>query len=121
MREIKVRVWNGKDLRYFNLDIGDLYEMEGHLVRNPGSFITEHTGLKDKNGKEIYEGDVVRHDIGEEHEWGGVHEVIFSAGAFLIRGGKPHGMRYGEPFNWYPHNLEVIGNIYESPELLEGK
>ena len=77
------------------------------------------TSLEDKNKKTIYAGDLVRHRIGEGHEWSGVHEVIFMHGAFMIRGGNPFGARYGEAFNWYPMNVEVIGNIWENPELLE--
>jgi uncharacterized phage protein (TIGR01671 family) len=79
--------------------------------------LMQSTGLRDKNGTEIFEGDIVKHLIGEGHEWSGLHEVIFENGAFKLLGGNPKGRRYGEIFNWYPQNVEVIGNVHQQPEL----
>jgi len=79
------------------------------------------TGLKDKNGKEVYEGDVVRHDYYYEHgQWG-------------ERKSFTHTIKWNdERCGFYPmfatgnyefprDSIEIIGNIYESPELLESK
>jgi len=64
----------------------------------------EFTGLKDKNGKEIYEGDLV-----QLHEYGEVYkEVVFYKGSFCIHG-----------FNFGVEKSEIIGNIHENPELLK--
>jgi hypothetical protein len=63
----------------------------------------QFTGLKDKNGREIYEGDLLRQSDG------GIKEVGFKSGMF----GK--GVDYDFPQIWADD--EVIGNIYENPEL----
>ena len=71
--------------------------------------LMQWTGLKDKNGKEIYEGDVVI--ILDEP-----HVVEFRAGCFLVNG--LWGDWIGEVES---REMEVTGNIYENPELLQAK
>ncbi|WP_421434093.1 YopX family protein [Streptococcus suis] len=68
------------------------------------------TGLFDKNGKEIFEGDVVN-IFGEK-----LSQIYYSEGAFcveVLNGGTPLHVYLSE-------HLEIIGNIYENPELVEG-
>lgn len=77
--------------------------------------LVEFTNLLDKNGKEIWEGDIVRHD--ESGEW----EVRFRFGAWHLFGKYP-GLLYPEA-KGFDHggkhpNLEVIGNIHQNPDLL---
>ena len=71
------------------------------------------TGLKDKNGRGIYEGDIAVYPDGS----GG--EIVFDRGTFCFAKDKGS----SAPFGLAPHakNIEVIGNIYENPELLEVK
>ena len=71
--------------------------------------IMEFTGLRDKNRKEIYEGDIVKcYDHPTDVE-SGTYEVVFNHGQFQA----------GLPLSdWGTAWTEVIGNIYENPELL---
>ncbi len=74
--------------------------------------IMQYTGLKDKNGKDIYQGDIIRHrlqdfeviDNLETHELKIVNDII-EDNAWVL-----NAIEYGE--------AEVIGNIYENPELV---
>jgi uncharacterized phage protein (TIGR01671 family) len=88
-------------------------EKEPILLDTVGQF----TGLHDKNGKEIYEGDIVKYrDSMGQH----IEKVIFDKGCFYA------GMHWGSSTRLAPKLIntritEVIGNIYDNPELLEGE
>jgi uncharacterized phage protein (TIGR01671 family) len=81
------------------------------LVDDDHIVLMQFTGLLDKNGKEIYEGDVVKLD-----SWNpSVCEVVFNRGGFCFRFTKDDGYY---PDGKYLEEGEVIGNIYQNPELL---
>ena len=88
--------------------------------------LMQFTGLKDKNGKEIYEGDIVRYKCGqqmadEDSTPGIIDEftdvIKFKNGAFRP---LPEFNYCDDPwYNSKTYDFEVIGNIYENPELIE--
>ena len=78
--------------------------------------IMQSTGLKDKNDKEIFEGDVVKmaKDVYSEPTY---YEVVRHRGGAYRLKSKQHGCEL-----WLRHtDCEVVGNVYENPELLEDK
>lgn len=97
-------------VKYHRNDNTDYIEVKNIELRR--GIAQQYTGLKDRNGKEIYEGDVV-----ENYEIKDI--VIFKIGMFTIKDiGSEVGLFY--PLKSY-HDLELIGNIYEHPELLNGE
>lgn len=117
-REIRFRIWckNKKEWErnrvYIGLN-GDLYDRDNCIYLSPNKHILmQYTGLKDKNGKEVYEGDVVK------CEWQNRTGVIdFTCGSFDLREGMFVTPLQKLVFNKW--KLEVIGNIYDNPDLLE--
>lgn len=97
--------------------------------------IEQYTGLKDKNGKEIYEGDIVKAKIQGFWETGPnticegkatwnlevVYDEIRYMDVFHILGSKNAPDRIYYLFDKELSELEVIGNIHENPELMEGE
>lgn len=90
--------------------VGGLYEV------NP-STIGQYTGLKDKHGKEIYEGDIITSVFEEDGKESFIFdfEVIFQEGAFLALIDYDLTTHSLTELN----ELEVIGNIHEKPELIK--
>ena len=77
------------------------------------------TGLKDKNGKRIFEGDVCRFEYtGENRGVEGVAAVTFESGKFGVEWGWHKEFVCLDGFA--NTTIEIIGNIYDNPELLEG-
>jgi len=126
MREIKFRAWDeiqhrmvysgghDKELMEF------FYGIDDGTIDPTGLDIMQYTGNKDKKGKEVYEGDIVRcvppfsirnrYGIGEFYS-----KVYFAGGCFCVNSSV---FLKGEPLS-NMNIVEVVGNIYENPELLE--
>ena len=116
-RKIKFRAWNKVADRYskpFGLhqdvlnytDVGGL----GVIKSLTDETVEQFTGLTDKNGKDIYEGDVLEHkpyDI--------LKKVVYKEGSFMLNTNLGDAVMWAENTN----HLEIIGNIHESPELLK--
>ena len=76
--------------------------------------VGQYTGMKDCNGTEIYDGDIVRTDDEDEElaiiEWG--DDTL----KFMVT----HGNVCSDLGEYYPREIEVVGNIYDNPELIGG-
>ncbi|MFH0957944.1 MAG: YopX family protein [Pseudomonadota bacterium] len=136
MREIKFRAWHTirkcmippdysppfmypKDYPYdypdtFSISadgsVSELNIEDGTHLVGDRIVLMQYTGLKDKNGKEIYEGDIVKVQF---NGWSEVQPITWERSGWSAQ----------DPWNTldFPHQerLEVIGNIYENPELIQ--
>ena len=119
MREIKFKAWDKLNKEMFNVE--SINFQERRVYRDTVSYrefndieLIQYTGLKDKNNKEIYEGDILFESFGERY-----YRVIFKNGSFSTE--------FKGDFEEYSFDLidvvaqscEVVGNIYENPELME--
>ena len=122
MREILFRGKFGKDWKYGYLSvepkgivIKEPYELnQSHIWHIDPSTVGQYTGLTDKNGNKIFEGDIVKY--GDT-----VHNVVFEQRNGTAYFGLVYSTLETAPFDNYQdlRQIEVIGNIHDNPELLE--
>ena len=119
MRELKFRTWYGGRFHYFHVRAG-LYGPEHDTP------IDQYTGLKDKNGTEIWESDIVRHTSQNPRYKTTFFVVQYRPGAWIqwpIAKDKQW-EENRDPYEcveWDWYNVEVVGNIHENPELVESE
>ena len=124
MKDIKFRAWDKDNNDWFNEYDGDLYiELNGNINFGWNGeimddytdriILMQYTGLKDKKGVEIYEGDVLFHPLqGRRKVYYPYNETVASYGLRDIDSG------FGNTLQDSHAVWEVIGNIWENPELL---
>jgi len=142
MRSIKFRAWDKKskkmriidsiafhglghfdiptlDIKLINLWGYDIIEDKYFIIRrDPEQFkLLQYTGLKDKNGKEIYEGDVVKYLDGE---FSFIAKVAWSDWMWYLEGINPkESFMFDDVADNETADIEIIGNRFEHPHLLE--
>lgn len=140
MREIKFRAWIERYQKYmpvamiyFEPILGKIDYIE--VVATGGDWakfypeeviLEQYTGLKDKNGKEIYEGDIVEQFVCGVHQFKGkecgrktLWQVRWNEEECCFELHYLSGSLFGDSMMSNSDEYEVIGNIHENPELLE--
>lgn len=127
-REIKFRIWRAPDEynktfwmeswdSLMNYSMSDIFQLD-----NPDDVLEQYTGLKDANGKDIYEGDILawHSNIYRKHNWVGV--VLYRGAGFAV---QESDKSYSSP-EWLDcacrkdaNIVEIVGNVHTNPELLE--
>lgn len=102
-------------------DVGQIYLGNGHECVHEDT-LCQYTGLTDKNGVKIFEGDIVEYKTGDKLRIGRVFFSDFRA-SFSVTAGKNGNARINNDlyhYIQYGNSVGVIGNIYDNPELLGG-
>lgn len=119
----KYRAWD-KETKTMN-GMAEIYRNRNQEIelrpRDENIILMQSTGLKDKNGKEIFEGDIIRYNIDvvdiKRHPTLGFYTVLYGREAFFGDGMSIDD--FEEDVKEFSKTAEMIGNIYENPELLE--
>lgn len=116
MRELKFRAWDAVDKRYYYWSIEACFAVGASAGCMEKYTFEQYTGLKDKNDKEIYEGDIVKNIDSKFGDEGVIkfteklarYSVYWGMNPYMAKEIKLDGMF-------------IVGNIHENPELLEHK
>jgi len=118
MREIKFKAWDDDRMISMVMDremtLQNIIRFGNHLYSKRDTLVfMQYTGLHDKNGVEICEGDIVRRELG-----GAKAVVQYAGGAFIARWDETIFNKVMYFWDVDGFKIEVIGNIYENPDLL---
>jgi uncharacterized phage protein (TIGR01671 family) len=123
MREIKFRVWDKKNKRFISPTFMKITGIGRVWITENGDYslnvindieLLQFTGLYDKNGKEIYEGDIILYQVNDNYKCKAI--VSWNIDGFILMWQdktSPNNLS-----DFWCENTEVIGNVYENPELL---
>ncbi|WP_418953595.1 YopX family protein [Streptococcus sp.] len=124
MRVLKFRAWD-EDSQKMNGNV-EIYINKDKTIevrsKDDKTIVMQFTGLKDENGKEVFEGDIIKDSedfiaqvvYDKEYAGFGLNYQPFDLTEGLS-------VTFEELKNEYQNTFEIIGNIYENPELLEGE
>lgn len=116
MRQLKFRVWDNDQKQFHYFELHNITVPDRLLVQDKYP-VQQYTGLKDKNGVEIYEGDIIQYNVGSSYDHMDF-EVKFAeeslgwifqskTGEVLVDEWTPNGNRFSF--------IEVIGNVFDAP------
>jgi len=120
-REIKYRAWDEDNEKMWYWESGYIYNDFWNAVRVHKHIPMECIGLKDKNKKEIYEGDIFNYERHSRYNVDSFIGVVVRHKTQPVFITKPHNLFDADEieFDVLPY-FKIIGNIHDSPELLEG-
>lgn len=125
-RELKFRVWNEAKNKFMpsgfiGISDGKFIDLKNGSIHfdSDDKVIEQFTGLRDKNGKEIYENDLIK-AVGK-NVVDDTLSVVFKNGAFCLKLGQESEPFFNDDYNidFTLSHLEIIGNIHENGDLLK--
>jgi len=119
MREFKFRMWDINTKRFYYMYLDESIGSTRTILSPKEATVQQYTGLTDKNKKEIYEGDIL--DFTARYKQTGPVEVIYYGASFGCVVTDDGGLEEFWALNHIvqQHYPEIIGNIFENPELLK--